>query len=189
MGINVVVLDLGKIPGITVHNSREPFGGIVVGEADVPDLALLLLLAAEVIEALFQHLVEPCLAQGMEQIEIDVVGFQTHQLFLEIRFGFHQPDRHFGSQEEAVPGIPAQSFAYKRLGSTAEIGPGGIIVVDAMLIGIIKHGKGLLPVDGIAFHRQTHTAESQLGHFNTQTVQFGHFHAQSFLSELWITSA
>lgn len=93
----------------------------------------------------------------MKKVKINVICLQTEQLLLKdplkVRCGIYQPDRHFCGQVETVPRVTAQGIANEWLGSTTQIGPGCIVVIDSMLIGIIEHGKGLLLVDGTVLHR------------------------------------
>ena len=93
--VHVVVLDLAHAPAaIAVDDPLEHVGLVVEGESDVADTAVLdrSLRASE--EVVFEDDPLPALsAQGVEEIDIDVVGPEPGELFAEIGVEIRGPWR------------------------------------------------------------------------------------------------
>ena len=83
--IQIIILDLAEIPVIIIQDPNEVLGISMVGKADIPDLARLLLLfdPAEDPNGL-QLLPHGHIRQVMHQIVVHIVRTQPRQFFIEV---------------------------------------------------------------------------------------------------------
>ena len=84
----------------------------------------------------------------MDQIEVDVIGFQPLQLLFKnrLRFG-RRLDKEFCGEIKAIAGIFLKRAAQEALGIPIIVDIGGVIVVDAVAHGVVDDLLGLYPVD------------------------------------------
>ena len=137
--------------GILLHQDFQGVGA-VGGDADVADLPGGLGLRQGLPGAAgAEHLPDVLLRQVVELVQVDEPGAQVGQAGLDVPgHALPVPAHALGGQDELVP--PAlQRRAQVLLGHG--IAPGGVDVVDAVLLQLVHHGAGVFrvgPLDGDA---------------------------------------
>ncbi len=172
--VQIVDLELAELNMVPVglqeaaHHRHTAVGG----EAQVPDAAVGFLGGKVSVDAVLgiQVGIDVHFADIVEEVEVEIVHLALFQLGLEdLLHPAHVVQVvawELGGQIEALPGAPGKGPAQGQLGLAAVVAPGGVIVVDAMLHGVVHHllsgglvDLGVFPLQ----HRQTHGAQAQSG--------------------------
>ena len=172
--VQVVDLELAELDVIPVglQEAAHHRHAAVGGEAQVLDAAIGLLGGEVGIDAVLgvQVGVDVHFADIVEEVEVEVVHLALLQLLLEYLLHFAHVvqvvARELGGQIEALPGILGQGAAHRQLGLAAVVAPGGVVVVDAVLHGVVHHllSGGLVDLSVLPLqHRQAHGAQAQGG--------------------------
>ncbi len=151
-----------------MRNFVQSFHRTMEGEAQMLDAACFFFLLQRFKDMVFLNNLQPIQVQSVAQIEVKILHLAFFQLlfkiFQRILRLFHQPHGHFAGQMKALPRVFFQRLAHKQLAFTLMVRVSGIVVIDAVSIGIIDHLLRLGFVD-IGFFwvdfGQTHTAEAQ----------------------------
>ena len=163
----------------------QQLGTVVIGEADVPNQPLCLLLlnevpaveAVESLERLGIHIVEPVI------VKVPRTG--TAQLFREepfpVLFLLEHVGGELGGEGEAVPRMAGdQSLFHRLLTLAAAVHPGGVKIGEATLDKQVGHRLKLFDIDarlvvGVG-ERQTHQSKSKLFHHNVISPIYPVYH-------------
>ena len=164
--IEVVVLNLAKLPAALVDDLLEGRQLVVEREARVPDLARHLGPPEEVERTHLPAFLPAAGAEGVEQIEVDPIGVEPFQLEVEtsIEVGriLHQPDRRLGGDEGSVAVAVLERLADDSLALAVVIHPRGVEVVDAVVDGVAQQAHRLGHVHGAVRRRQSHRPKAEL---------------------------
>ena len=141
------------------------------GKAQVTDTSGFLLLQKILDAAAVQIGLAVVVEDGVEQIEVDVVGLEPLKLLLKDRFVIRVgKQQEFSRQIEAVPGVLFQRLSEKFFRFTVVIDVGTVVVVDTVGHGVVDDLLRPRPVNGrtilAALHRQAHIAHAQPGEGN-----------------------
>ena len=141
--------------------------------------------------------------QGMEQVEIDMVGLQALKLLceqaIEIVFSLIHPGGRLGGQIDLVAVATRQRLTHDLLGVAAHIVERGIDVVDAVIDGVMHHFDGLFDIHffdvrsvaclAAFFQRKAHHAEAERAYLAACFADLSIFHRMgSFHFNLFISS-
>ncbi len=137
------------------------------------DLALLHHFIQEGQPVVFLHLLPVFLAQAVEQINIDVVGAEALELFVEIFFEIlvagDVPDGAFGGEDDPVPVPLFQRFSNDRF--IAFVSIRGIEIVHTVVDGIPHDTDGLRLV-----FRKPHASQPKPGNPQARSAERRIFH-------------
>ncbi len=143
--IEVIKLNLGKIPSLRLSDFLQYFRSIVKRETDSPDSTLGLLAAQKFIDFKLFRLRPSLTVEKMQQIEIEVLCSTFVQLFLEetlnIFFTSQSADWHLGGQIIRITWILGEQIASAFFTVAIVIKIGGVEIVHAS-----RQGPGNLPL-------------------------------------------
>ena len=184
--VDVVELQLAELHllAVLLEEGTQHGQRTMAGEAQVTDAAgpLLLEQVAHGAKAVVgQIVVNVGLGNVMAEVEVEVLDPALLELLLEdllhlakIAVGIA---RELGGQVEAVTRILGERATEHLLGMSAVIAPGGVVVVDALLHGVVDHGSSYRFVDGVVvaiYHGQTHGAKTKAGQLQILKVAINH---------------
>ena len=158
------------------------------GEACIPDFPGSLGLVHEIQHTQIVHLLPAVLIQSMYQIEVDIVRFQTGQGFVQdsvhVFSGIAGPCGKLGGDIHLFPVAVPQCVAQCGFVLLIGIDICGIHIVYAVINGIPDGGGGNAFIHHFhavhCGHGETHAAYAERRDFNSQLLNFPHFH-NSFL--------
>jgi xylulokinase len=187
--VHVVVLNLAEGPAVeAIDDFWKAVVTVVEGETKMADAPVGHRRPGLFQELEFQNDFVPSLfAQGVEQIEINVVGLEPGKLLVqeavEIGFLFYHPNRAFGGYFHAVAPA-AQGLAEHRFAAAFVIDVSGVEIVDTSFHGAVHHADGLRFLDvranGISVGGgKTHAAEAEHGGLPVQFAEFAILHGRA----------
>ena len=176
--VKIVELELDKIPVPGGQNLPQQRHAAVEGEPqplDAPGPAHCVQLVVGVI---FDIVGPAALMDRVDQIKVKIIGAAVFQLLGKdaghIRVTFQEPAGQLAGQMVALPGIFTQRLAAEFFRHFAMVGVGGVKIVDAVGVGVVKNFPGLLLIDaggvGGVPQRQTHGAKTQQADFSVRVV-------------------
>ena len=180
--VHVVQLDLAELQEIAVR-LQEAHERLVVSmhrEAQVLDATGAHLLGEErhgAVLLIVQVLLDVQLAHVVQQVEVEVVDSASLELLGEDPLVLSEVRnvvaRELVGKVERIARVAGQRPPEDALGVAAVIAPGGVIVVDAVLVGVVDHLEGRCLVDGrvVAIDdRQAHGTEPEGGELEVLEV-------------------
>ena len=118
-----------------------------------------------------EHLLPTLAGQGVQQVEVHVVGLETPELLVEqplpVLLLLDEPDRGLGGEADAVPQPAGEGPSDERLARSGVVGIGRVHVVHAAVDRPRDKRRRAFLVDArhvAADRRQTHAAEAEDRH-------------------------
>ena len=169
--VEVVELNLREIPFLRIDDGLECFRSVVEGETELADLSLFFHLLEKFASMEFFREFPVRLVEGVEHVEVEVIGLAAGELFLEdafdVGFLFCEPDGHFVREIVGVTGIGFEEFAETFFAFAAVVHVGGVEVVASGEHGAVDHlfdggiiNRGIVGGDA----GQSHASEPEKGY-------------------------
>ena len=182
--VHEIVLDLGKRPVVGVHNFLKQRHGIMEREPGMADPPVSDCIGKEVRDAEPREVLPEPRVEPVHQVKINVIGFQPHQLFIEVIVhvpaGRDQPAGELGSEVHLFA-IPAGKCpADKGFALPVMVGICRIHIIHAVVDGVPEHLRCMVLVDlPVLFYGEPHAPEPEDGEFRGCPVHFPIEHVRS----------
>ena len=141
--VHVIILDLAERPVIPVHDRLERVRFIVEGESRELDAAVGDRMVQEVHDTQLEHIVPALLPEAVDQIIIDMIGLQLHELlvqvFIHVFPALDHPGGKLGGQADFFPVSAEKCLAGDDLALAVMVWVSGIDVIYTIIDRIPDH--------------------------------------------------